>query len=291
MRYRPFNHAGLTVSAITLSLDDATMTLAERQALIYAALEAGINSFELASTAPEVTGALRAAIEAVGREMLVLTLHLDAFAMASGKALDQAALDAQVWAALDGLAVARLDAILLDEPAQPGQSNAMISALHRLKKDGAVHMIGLAGPGNSVDTHILSGAIDVFATPFGLESGAGERKRMNAAAVRQITVLGYGYDDHLLADAAPPHEAKGLARLFKKPPPKAAGVYDFLRAVPGWAAEEVALAFALTEPAIASMRVQTTSISQLERLAAAVERPLPVGVAAQIEMARLAAPP
>jgi aryl-alcohol dehydrogenase-like predicted oxidoreductase len=156
--------------------------------------------------------------------------------------------------------------------------------------DGAVNMIGLAGPGGSVETHILSGAIDVFATPFGLESGAGERKRMNAAAVRQITVLGYGYDECLLTAASPPEEAKGLARLFKKPPSKVAGVYDFLRAVPGWAADEVALAFALTEPAIASMRVQTTSITQLELLAAAVERPLPVGVAAQIEMARLAAP-
>ncbi|NBU27917.1 MAG: hypothetical protein EBS42_06795 [Caulobacteraceae bacterium] len=62
--------------------------------------------------------------------------------------------------------------------------------------------------------------------------------------------------------------------------------YQFLKDIPDWSAEEVCLAYSLFEPAITSIRVEADTPDRIRKLAAAPERDLPTGIAAQIEMAR-----
>nr|QQZ51465.1 hypothetical protein JKL49_10895 [Phenylobacterium glaciei] len=68
-----------------------------------------------------------------------------------------------------------------------------------------------------------------------------------------------------------------------------AGTYAFLHHTHGWTAEEVCLAYALTEPAFASVQVEQFRAESIERLALITDKDLPTGVAAQIEMARFSA--
>ena len=67
------------------------------------------------------------------------------------------------------------------------------------------------------------------------------------------------------------------------------GGYEFLHNTRGWSGEEICLGYALTEPSLATVQVITTKRDKLEALAAVVERDLPTGCAAQIEMARFSA--
>jgi hypothetical protein len=66
------------------------------------------------------------------------------------------------------------------------------------------------------------------------------------------------------------------------------GTYAFLDATPGWTPEEICLAFALTEPALASMSLEAEDLDHLIAMAAVTEREMPASVAAQLEMARFA---
>ena len=82
-----------------------------------------------------------------------------------------------------------------------------------------------------------------------------------------------------------------LGRLLgggRKAPAHAPG-YAFLSAIPGWTAEQVCLAYALTEPSLTSVLIHPRSVEALEQLAAVTDRDLPSQLPAQIEMARFAA--
>ena len=65
--------------------------------------------------------------------------------------------------------------------------------------------------------------------------------------------------------------------------------YAFLDHTYSWTGQQITLAYALTEPGLASVMVQPETPALLESLSEAVERELPAGVAAQIEIARFAA--
>jgi aryl-alcohol dehydrogenase-like predicted oxidoreductase len=92
---------------------------------------------------------------------------------------------------------------------------------------------------------------------------------------------------HGLIDAA---EVGTKPGWFKKPKPLAgAGTYAFLTSTRGWSAEQLSLAYALTEPAVASVLVQVEDRKHLADLALTTDRDLPSTVSAQIEMARFSA--
>jgi len=283
MRYRPFNQAGLAVSAITLTLDEAPMSQAERVGLVFAALEAGINSFELACMSPDCTAAVRAAVDAAGRDVLVLMLRQPS---AKGVEGGHQGLGAEVRACLDQIGAQGFDAMMIKSDGSPTLQDTTV--LHALRARGLTRMIGVTC-GSGGPTVDLTVGYDVIATPFGLQSEAGLRKRLRAMFENNITLIGYDFDD--LVRPAPVVEApKGLGRLFKRAPVAAeADPYEFLSRTPEWSADALSLAYALTETTLATIRVQTTDIATLNRLAAAVERELPPGASAQIEMARFSA--
>ena len=92
-------------------------------------------------------------------------------------------------------------------------------------------------------------------------------------------------------DRNPPlgKERRGLFGLGRKPSSlEQVGAYGFLNGAAGWTPRQLCLAYALTEPGLSSMLMEAVDPKELEGLAEAAERDLPVGVPAQIEMARFA---
>jgi aryl-alcohol dehydrogenase-like predicted oxidoreductase len=280
MRYRSFNQTGLAASAITLTLDEAPMSQKERIELVFAALELGINSFELACWSPDCLAAIRAAIEAAGRDVLILMLRRPPAKQVDG---GHQTLDAEVRACLDQIGSEGFDVVMIGSDGSPSVEDT--TALHGLRAQGLTRMIGVTC-GRGGPTVDLTVGYDVIATPFGLRSDAGLRKRLRAMSENNITLIGYHFDD--MVQPAPVVEApKRMSRLFRRPAAASeSDPYEFLRRTPEWSADALALAYALTETTLATVRVQTTDIEKLSRLAMAVERTLPPGASAQIEMAR-----
>ncbi len=176
---------------------------------------------------------------------------------------------------------------MLDEPTQEELPYAGLAALQALKSSGAVRYVGVRGVGDSIDAHIASGVFDLLATSFNLTSGWRERNRVRAASAGEMAVI--GYDPYPRAfHAAAVEAAKKRSAWVKRQPLDGCGSYAFLDNTRHWSAEEICLAYVLTEPAVASVQVRATSIDYLERMALVPERELPPGLAAQIEMARFA---
>ena len=284
MRYRPFTRSGLSISAITLVLDDAPITGADRLRLVYAAMEAGVNGFELATLNPDVALALGQAVSQVGRDVVILTLRL--------RPGDEGVLAAQDLAAevnqtLDRVGINRWDAVVVDDLQAGSPPPAALSALYDMRRDGRARMIGVAGVDEAVDAAIADGEFDLLTTRFDMRAGWKERNRLKAATQRGMTVVAEGFDDAPAVEGEPVAGLQRLTRWLRRPDRRAADAYDFLHQTSNWTAHEIGLAFALTEPTLASVRVKVRSVERLDRLAKAVERELPNGVAAQIEMARL----
>jgi aryl-alcohol dehydrogenase-like predicted oxidoreductase len=108
---------------------------------------------------------------------------------------------------------------------------------------------------------------------------------MHAAADRNMSILGTNpYPESMLTVS---HGVSRKALLnWNKPEAQAANPYAFLRATPGWTPEEISVAYALTEPALATVQVEPRDVAHLQALAAIAERELPASTPAQIEMAR-----
>ena len=167
----------------------------------------------------------------------------------------------------------------------------MLDAAKRARRLG---MIGLSGAPEAVDAFLPTGAFDLLAAPYNIASGWNERNRIKAALNRDMTLI--GRDFFTLGDqetgSSPPSPRRGLARLLGgRPAAKADGPYEFLNRTRNWTPEEICLAFALTEPGLASVQVATTSLAQIKALGEATERELPAGLPAQIEMARFSDAP
>ena len=279
MRYRPFGVAGQTVSAVTLPLGERPDGEAARVRLVYAALEAGVNGFELRD--PCAAHALGQALQVVERRMLVLSLRIG-----GAQTLDRAAVLTAVEQPLLAGRLQRFDAVIVQDPRRLTEDGW--GALAAVRDAHRARLIGVAGEG--LDAALKRPEPDLLVSPYHLSSGWADRNRMALATSAKRTVIGEGYHPTFAAAAAGrAAPRRGLFGLFQKPAPieKVDG-YGFLRRTPNWAADEICLAFALTEPSLASIVLDTATPEDVERLAAVTERELPTGLSAQIEMARFA---
>jgi hypothetical protein len=82
-------------------------------------------------------------------------------------------------------------------------------------------------------------------------------------------------------------ESKLLPAMGRARQPLAGvGTYAFLHDTAGWTPEELCLAYALTEPSLATVQIDLGFVDRIEALAAVPDRDTPTGLGAQIEMAR-----
>lgn len=289
MRYRPFGPTASIVSAVSVALNDGSgrTRASDWTALVFAALESGINCFEVTGLEPAIMDGLAEALKAVERRLMFISWRLGEMVTSEGKVRDFSpeGLTRQVCAILARTGVEYLDAVTLDDPESDELHPEALAALADLKASGAVRMTGVAGDGEAIDTYICTRAFDVLCTPFNLTSGWKERHRVRQAMEGDMAVMGYNAypaDFHQLVAAA------AKAKSKKGGPLAGMGSYAFLDRTHAWDAEEICIAYALTEPALATVQIAPPNVARLEQLAGVADREMPPGLAAQIEMARFA---
>ena len=296
MRYRAFEGVGRAISAVTLSLAPDigprdVLRLAE------AGLQAGVNAFELQVPDARCAAALGEALAPVERELVRVILRLG-YAGDPRKAgrpardFGRHATLGAIETVLGAGGFGRLDLVIVDTPQAEEGPETAFEVLDAERAGGRIARIGVSGEGRAVDAAITTGSLEVLATVYNLRSGWPQRHRINAAAEQGLVLLGERFLPDLTGPADAPAPAGGkLASLFKRRAGGGGGdAYAFLQRTPGWQADEICLAYALTEPALASVLVSPRHAEDLARLAETTERDLPAGLGAQIEMARFSGP-
>lgn len=294
MRYRPFGPSGAATSALSLILTDTPMRDADRVKLIYGALEAGVNTFEIRGRDPAVAVAVGEALSVIERRMVFVAQRVGwSYDRAGNRIRDLSAegVTGAIEAMLARTRLGRLDVAILDAVEGEHLPAHVIPALHSARAAGRVGMLGIAG-GDAVDSHIGAGDFDVLATPFNIQSGWLERNRLKRATQCDMAIMGCDYHPSGLGGGEvvfKPAGPLGLGRLLGPRRERIPSAYDFLEQTPGWTAEQICLGYALTEPSLATIQTQVHSVEHLQALTSVVERDLPTGLAAQIEMARFSA--
>lgn len=276
----------MAISAVTLRLaDHPRMSGKDWRNLIFTALETGINSFEVHGSSNALLEGVGESLTTIERRLLFVGWRL----RSSGELLSAQAIHDVVDVAVERCGLSHVDLVTVDDPGGAFPPTAM-AALMGLRQSGLIRSLGLASRGESQDRHLATGMFDALASPFNLSSGWAERNRIRAAVARDVAVIGEDFWPQAIRE----REARPI---FKKPslwrrrtdPLANLGGYDFLDSTPGWTGQELCLGYALTEPSLATVQVITTKRDKLEALASVVERDLPTGCAAQIEMARFSA--
>ncbi|RZJ41718.1 MAG: oxidoreductase [Brevundimonas sp.] len=302
MRYRPFGNVGQAVSVVTLSLsprDIAGGPEAGRE-LIYSALEAGINSYRLTSADPVLAEVLGEALRNVDRKLVQVALTLGAGDGRRGSDRDFSAegMTSAIDRALHASGLGWFDLAVLDQPEDHELPQSSLNALKALRATQRVRLLGISGEGEVMDTYVSTGAFDVLLTPFHVNSPWQIRSRLRDARERDMAIFVYGYFPDTLdtvKKATTAHEEKkgffGFGKAAARPkhdPLAGAGTFAFLHQTNAWSAEAICLAYALTDPSVASILIEASTIERLNDLAMVPDRDLPPGLAAQIEMARVA---
>lgn len=282
MRYRPLATSGTAVSVVSLRLSGDRCGGSGQAWLdvVHAAFENGINSFEIRNPTPALLAGFGEAVKAVERRLVFVNLRLS-----PGSTGDD--IHAQVDAVLRGVDFEHLDLVTLDVDAET--HTEAVWTLEDLRATPKVRLIGIAGESEAIVPYISGGVFDVLTAPFNILSGWRERLRVRTAVEHSMAVIANGHYPESARDVAAPSQQK--RGWFSKPAPIFSGIgtYAFLNRTPGWSAEEICLAFALTEPSLASVMLETSDLEHLASLAEVTERELPAAVAAQIEMARFSA--
>jgi aldo/keto reductase family protein len=297
MRYRAVGKSGTVISAISLGLaeDGLKRGPADWTNVIFAALENGINCFEVLTHSPAIAEGIARALDVVDRELIFVSWKLGAVNAAQGpvRSFSPEALIAQTRAVLGRSGLGYLDVAMLDEPTEAQVTPETLDTLRQARSSGYVRMLGISGRDESVEAHMQTGAFDVLGTPYNLISGWKERNWLRTAGKYDLSVFGYEpypIDFHRAVAAsyrqAPKPKVKGHVEALQ-----GCGSYMFLDTTPNWTAEEICVAHALTEPALATVQLFAPALDRLERLAETPEREMPPGLSAQIEMARFAPVP
>ena len=294
MRYRPFGKTGPTVSAISMRLEDdaGPKSVSDWIKVIYAALEVGINSFEIAGHAPALIEAVAEALSHVERRLIFVAWRVGGTLKAGGRIgrdFSAQGLEAEIQSALTRTQLGYLDLALLDDPAPLELGSDGIDALHSLRSRGLIRSVGLYGVSDGVEDWIKSRVFDVLSTRFNLLSSSAERGLVRQAAALHMPVISFEPIPHQFpkAQAAANRTIGGLFGFGRVRPEAAADdAYGFLTRTREWQAEDICLAYALTEPAVATLQIGAESVGRLEAIALIPERDLPPNLPAQIEMAR-----
>ncbi|RZJ83372.1 MAG: oxidoreductase, partial [Brevundimonas sp.] len=271
MRYRPFGATGASISNVTLSLGISAVSRGPEAAseLIYGALEAGINSYRLETADPVLAEIVGHALSSVERKLLVVSLAMGRGDGRRGGERDFSAegMTSAIDRALHVSGLGWIDMALLEQPGEHELPQTSLNALKALRATERVRYLGVAGDDAVMDAYVSTGAFDVLATPYHVESPWQVRSRIRAAQEQDMAVLAYDYFPDSLNTAKKALTAnepkKGLFGLLsgvggraKNDPLAGAGTFAFLHQTPNWDAESICLANVMNDPAVASVLIQ-----------------------------------
>jgi len=298
MRYRPFGASGSTVSTLTLSigLDALAGGPDAAEALIYAALETGINSYRLETADPVVAEVLGRALSNVDRRLLNVSMMLGT---GDGRRNSERDFSAEsmtgfIDRALNVSGLKWFDTAILNQPAVDELSQTSLNALKALRATERVKFLGIGGDDDVLDIYLSTGAFDVLATPYHVNVDWRIQGRVRQARQQDMAILAYDYlPDSLDTPGKAANHTKPKFSLFglggsgRKDPQSSAETFAFLHKTQNWTAEAICLAHAMTNPSVCSVIIHASDPRRLDLLSTIPERDMPPGLAAQIEMARV----
>jgi aryl-alcohol dehydrogenase-like predicted oxidoreductase len=281
MRYRPFGRSGMAVSCLSLILDGGEARKAsEWLALVHAGLEQGVNAFELVSPSETLMAGFAEGIAAVRRTLLFVALRAP---------LDMAGQKLDAWAGevIAATGVEEFNLLTLNADAEDFEE--CLGAGLRLRDLSLAKRLGVAGPGEVLQEHVEDPLFDAIELPFGIASGWRDRNLVRMALERQMGVIGVDPCPAQVTTVAKEDHKDVRGGWFKRAEPlRGAGSHAFLMSTPGWTAEQICFAHALTEPAITTVQMPVKNVEHLVSLADVPVRNLPSQISAQIEMAHFA---
>jgi aryl-alcohol dehydrogenase-like predicted oxidoreductase len=283
MRYRPFARTGMAVSVLSLELngEDDRRKPGDWRDLVHAGFEEGVNAFEIVSPSPALMTGFAEGVEAVKRSLLFVSLRADA-------SIEAPRFQAWVRQVIAEGHLGYIDLLALN--AGVTRAEDLLAAAILLKEADVARRLAVAGSGELIEEDVASDLFDAIITPYSLLSGWRDRNLVRQSMERQMGVIGCDPCPQALEALMQSAQQKAKPGWFKKAPPLAgAGTYAFLRSTRGWSAEQLCLAYALTEPSLATVQVPLTERKHLVQLAGVTDRDLPSAVSAQIEMARFSA--
>ena len=287
MRYRPFGNTGTAVSAVSLAMTDTQRRLspADWTSIVYRALENGVNCFEVVGRDPAILDGLAHGLATLERHLVFVALRLGAMADRKND-FSAEAVTRTVEAMLARTGFDYIDAVLLDDPADDALPPDTLATLKALKAADRTRMIGVCGEDSAVDAYISTNAFDILSVPYSLASGWTTRNRIRAALDHGMTIMGYDFCPDEVHDRDQP-SFLAKRNMFKPANPLAgAGTYAFMHETRGWTAEEICMAYALTQPALATVQITTEQVERMDELCEVSEREMPAGLSSRIEMAR-----
>ena len=253
----------MVVSAVSMSLADnaARARPSDWTSIIYAALENGINAFEVVGRHPAIAEGLGLALQTIERRLVFVSWRVGTAIAPNGATVRDFSPDGMrnlTESAIARSGLGYLDAVVLDDPNSAELNPQTLELLKSLREQGRTRMLGVAGEDDAIDAYISAGAFDLLCTPFSLTSGWKERLRLKAAVDRDMGVMGYNYYPEVFQ--------RGGAMIAKSPrataesPLVGMGTYAFLEQTRGWKSEELCLAYALTEPCLATPAISAGTI-------------------------------
>lgn len=271
----------LSVLSLELNGEDDRRKSADWRDLVHAAFEEGVNTFEIVSPSPALMTGFSEAVEAVRRSLLFIGLRAD-------PSVDAPRFQAWVRQVIAEGRLGYVDMLALNAGATANEE--LLAAAILLKEADVARRLAVTGSGELVEEDVASDLFDALITPFSLLSGWRDRNLVRKSMERQMGVIGRDPWPEALEALMESAQQKAKPGWFKKAPPLAGvGTYAFLGRTHGWSAEQICLAYALTEPALATVQVPLTDRKHLTLLAGVTDRDLPSAVSAQIEMARFSA--
>src|SRR4051812_41373656 len=186
MRYRPFGRSGMATSAVALNIGDAATRKGADglRALIFTALEHGINTYQVSHIDPAVIAVVGEALSSVERRLLFVGLRLGVTQGRIGLARDFSpeGLTGAIDTALHTSGLGHIDVVLLDEPRSDELPRPSLEALKAQRSTGRISLLGIAGDNDAMDAYVSSNSFDVLMTPYHLRSGWMDRNRLKAAS-------------------------------------------------------------------------------------------------------------
>lgn len=268
----------MAISTLSLALNGANdeRTAGDWRNLVHRAFEEGVNAFEIVHPSESLLLGFGEGVASVRRSLLFLSLRIEPETVERGP-------ERWVEDVIAATGIGDFNLVTIAASAVAPAWEAML----RLREQRRVHHLGVAGSGDELGPHVLKKRFDALVTPFNLLSSWRDRQVTRNALERQMGVIACNPCPVELAPMIEQARASAKGGVFKRSNPLAgAGSYRFLAETRGWSAEQICLAYALTEPAVATVQVDLQSHEHLEHLAEATARDLPSAVSAQIEMAR-----
>jgi aryl-alcohol dehydrogenase-like predicted oxidoreductase len=257
---------------VSLLLDSGRRRAArDWRAMVLAAMDHGVNCFEIAGAAPPLIEGFTEAVEGIERELLFVAWRPHDFPSDPAHMVESFL----TRTGLDYLDLLEFHGVFPDA-----------DAITRLRQARMLRGLGLATDDEDTDLLVARGAFRALRTVYSPVSGWKERNRLKAAAGKDMAVIACNAWPESMQPKGDLAPRRSWFRPRGHPLRDLVGGYRFLYGTPGWTPEEICIAYVLTEPAVTTVQVEVDRLDRLARLVDVPDRDLPTGVAAQIEMAR-----